>query len=906
MARYTIPLSSILQDDINLVGGKAINLGMLIHQGFRVPTGIVVTTEAYDRFIELNKLAMPIDTILSGINYSMPSSINDKSEKIQSLIKNASLPPMVEQEIIREYRKHSLTTVAVRSSATAEDLPSASFAGQQSTYLNISDLNKILHFVKECYASLWSARTIAYRYKNKIPHQQVKIAVILQEMVSAQSAGVLFTVNPISENKNEILIESTFGLGESLVSGQISPDQFIIQKPKNHLEEEITIIFQEISKKDFKIQNREEGTEIVQLPQDEMRKSSITENQILSLVKTGCSIEGIFGSPQDIEWLYDVSNQLYITQTRPITALREESKITSKFETIFWTRGYADDYWNDPTTQLFFDLLGTQLTLIVNNELNSIMGYPKISKKLLHLSHGHVYFNLETLAHKVEYEIPTFLRNEDVLNYFPAGTGYFGKENIKKHPFRLMRRILSEIRIMLHDNSNGSILKTASSYEEWSQNIFWPYCQQFDLEFTNVSKQASVSKFLELSDSLEHVMVSHYRMVRYGIPVHNIGMNLISQYLLKHFIGKDLAKALYPVLISGLQHKTSETNDKLYELVYKAQKDPELLKIVLNTPTKELYSRLRAKADESSIKSFVQAFDQFLMEYGDRGFSREMYYPRWRDEPEYLFDQIQALARDFKTDIGKQKQKGLESRIKVENYVAYRIQDLRFGVLKYKLFKTVLSFARKYIVFRENQRFNLDMWITRSRAIYLEIGEIFKNIGIIKDKQDIFFLKRKEIRSINQNPLSKKDKHKLLETLNNRKEEFLKYEFTIPPKFIHGTLEFDDIIESTNDQQIYKGFAASQGLITASARILTNIKQVSEVRAGEILIVPKTDPGWCPIFAKIGGLITETGGILSHGAVVSREYGIPAVTNVFNACTIFKTGTIIQLDGTRGTIRIVE
>jgi pyruvate,water dikinase len=905
MSRYIIPLLSILQDDFNLVGGKAINLGTLIENGFQVPSGIVVTTEAYDRFIDFNKLIFPITAILTNVNYSDPNSISEVSKEIQSLIRNGNLPPMVEQEIIKEYRNQSLTKVAVRSSAIAEDLPSASFAGQQSTYLNISDLNQILLHVRECYASLWSARTIAYRHKNKIPHQQVKIAVILQEMISAQSAGVLFTVNPISEEKTEMLIESTFGLGESLVSGQIFPDQFIVQKLKRDLENDFSIVSKEISKKEFKIENSEEGTEIVQLPQNEMRKSSLTEDQILSLSKIGCSIEEIFGSPQDIEWLYDTSNQLYITQTRPITALREDQIKSTDTEHNFWTRGYADDYWNDPTTQLFFDLLGTQLTLIVNNELNSIMGYPKISKKLLHLSHGHVYFNLDTLAHKIEYEIPTFLRNEDVLNYFPTGTGYFGKRNIKRKPFRLMRRISSEIRIMLHDNLNGSILKTASSYEEWSHQIFWPYCQQFDHELMNLPKEKCISQLLELSDSLERVMVSHFRMVRYGIPVHNIGMNLISQYLLKRFIGKDLSRAFYPILISGLQHKTSETNAKLYELVNNIQKHPELKQIILNTSTKELYPLLKATTNQSNYSSFIQAVDQFLIEYGDRGFSREMYYPRWRDEPEYVFDQIQALTRDFDSDILKKRQKTTESRIKVENYVAFRIKNLRFGVLKYKLFKRILSFARKYIIFRENQRFNLDKWITRNRAIYLEIGKILEKKDILTEKEDIFFLYRKEIRSLNQKPPSKKEKQKLGELVNERRDEFKKFEFTIPPKFIHGPLEFDDFIKSS-DQTVFHGFAASQGIITASVRILTDIKQVSEVKAGEILVVPRTDPGWCPVFAKIGGLVTETGGILSHGAVVSREYGIPAVTNVFNACTIFQTGMKVQIDGMKGIIRILD
>ena len=892
-----LPFDKFSKNDLLVVGGKAANLGELIQNGFPVPNGIVITTNVYSQFIVDNNLQPRIDAALQSIDYSIPTSIEEASALIKTAIRTGTLPTELTRSIEKE-KALLESNIAIRSSATAEDLPTASFAGQQDSFLHIRGIEKILHFIRECYSSLWSTRAIAYRNQNNIPHKDVKIAVILQQMVSAISAGVLFTANPISLDRNELLIESVFGLGEALVSGQVSPDQFVV---KHKGKKKFEILTREISSKKMKIEEGEDGTKSVLLSDEEKLKSSISDKQVLEIAKLGFSVERHYKTPQDIEWAFDESNKLYLTQTRPITSILA---LPEKDDEV-WTRGYSDDYWNDPTSPLFFDLLGTQLTLIVNVELNRIMGYPKISDKFLRLSHGHVYFNLDVLKHKCEYEIPTFLRNDDILNYFPSGKGKFGKQTMRQQPFRLGKRIFAEIRVMLHDNSNGSILKTATNYEQWTHNVFWPFCDSFDSNLIKISGGSEVDPLIQLGDLMEHTMaVGHYRMVRYGIPVHNIGMNLMAQYLLKRFMGKKLATALYPVLISGLEHKVSETNERIQILAAIIRKYPILKDLILGEKSSNFYDLISQSSDKA-IKNFKTEFDKFLAEFGDRGFTREMYYPRWGESPEFVVDILKSLVIDYDKDTAEQRRKITDYRNKVENFVALRIRSSAFGLLKYKLFMAILSLARTYIIFRENQRFNLDKWITRVRSLYLEIGEIFNKNGILQAKEDIFFLHKSEIRKLAAQSLSAGEERKISILVKKRKEMFLKYEFTIPPKFIQGNREFDDPIRSTKGRN-FKGISASQGIITARVRVLTNIKQISEVKAGEILIVPKTDPGWTPIFAKIGGLITETGGILSHGAVVSREYGIPAVTNIFNACKTFKTGMVIKLDGTNGFVKILS
>jgi len=223
----------------------------------------------------------------------------------------------------------------------------------------------------------------------------------------------------------------------------------------------------------------------------------------------------------------------------------------------------------------------------------------------------------------------------------------------------------------------------------------------------------------------------------------------------------------------------------------------------------------------------------------------------------------------------------------------------RYGPIKKMLFSTILGMARTYVCFRENQRFNLDRWITRERNAYLEIGKQLVKEGYFEEPRHVFFLFRNELRGIIRGN-SKLARENVKSLVADRYEEFLKYENITPPKFLYGDREFDDPIPASAEG--FKGMPASHGLVTGHVRVLASVEEVPQVRAGEILIVPRTDPGWTPVFSKIGGLITETGGILSHGAVVSREFGIPAVTNVRNACQIFKTGQRVTVDGNKGIV----
>ncbi len=458
--------------------------------------------------------------------------------------------------------------------------------------------------------------------------------------------------------------------------------------------------------------------------------------------------------------------------------------------------------------------------------------------------------------------------------------------------------MLAEIRVMLYDK-NGSITKTASAYEEWSKKKFDPFCRQFDMKMQRLSKNAEISEYLDLAGELDRLMIGHFRLVRYGIPVHNIGMNLIAQYLLGRFLGKEEATATYPILLSGLKHKTSETNHELFKLASTVEASSYLRSVILETPSDNVFEKLRNDKTPEAVR-LISKLECFFKEFGVRGFTREPYYPRWQDAPQHVFNILKAIVQDEHFVSQESTLKSPDQETLTEQEIESRVKSQSLGWAKWKAFATVLGFARKYIVFRENQRFNLDRWITMNRRIFVEVGKRLQNKGILSDPSDIFFLRKSEIRRIAEGNYTFEETKNLRLAAEERKADFLKNENLTPPKFLRGNRESDD--REQNLETVMQGIPASRGILSGPVRVLDRIDDIWQVRSGEILVVPRTDPGWTPVFRKIGGLITETGGLLSHGAVVSREYGIPAVTNIPNACRIFKTGQYVTIDGSKGTV----
>jgi phosphohistidine swiveling domain-containing protein len=876
MEKKLLSLGKIAKEDYPLVGPKAANLSALACAGFLVPEGFVIPITTYNKFLEKLGLNERINEAFNDADLDDEVVLERTSKRIKEMILSAQIEGYVREEFGNDFQQmgnHSFW--AVRSSAVAEDLPDASFAGQQDTYLNIPS-EEVPESVKRCWASYYNERAIAYRHNVGIPQTGGGIAVIVQRMVDARSSGIMFTNDPLDQDGRHILIESSWGLGESIASGLVSPDRFHCDWRNGK------VLKREISHKTKAIflSRRKEG--VMDLEESRRDVPSVSDEELRQLCEVGMRMEELFEGPQDVEWAIE-DEKTYFLQSRPITTL------TKKGEELY-TRAYGDEYWSDVTSPLFFSILGEYLTDIVNHEGARIMGYRElVDKDLLRLHKGHIYFNSAVLEAVFIYN-PKFSRTKELLNYFPEKD----QERIATARAKLGKRLWAEVRIAILD-SDGMITRTDKAYRAWADGFIKNMRNGFDLLDLRTLSDAELESTFR---SMEEAYLKHYRLIRYGMVTHSIGTNLMVKRWLSDWLD-DKNGALYSKLVSGLEdNKTIKTNIALAKVAASVRADPLVLKSVQTAPSSQVLEAIQKKPEFAGLK---RELELFMDEYGQRSHTRELFFPRWVDDPKLVIDIVRSLVEAPDLDFEKLEKDKIQERLETEKEVLEKIGHLRFGFAKKRLFKIVLNYAQIYLVFRENQRFYLDHMLMRQRKLFMEYGRRFTEKGWIDRPEDIFFLSKEEIFQI-----GKKGKADVRSKISTNRREFDRNRDRLPPKFLRGNVEFDDAVLQLGDSKKITGVSASPGIRKGRIRVVDSIEHLSEVKESEILVTANTDPGWTAVFSKIGGLVTETGGILSHGAVVSREYGIPAVTAVKGATKILKTGQQVTLDGNDGIIYLEE
>jgi rifampicin phosphotransferase len=878
MEKKLLRLGGIAQEDRASVGAKAANLSSMASSGFKVPEGFVIPIQTYSKFLEKLALEPEIKSILDGIDFDDETSLEACAKQVRELVLGADVEPWVRKEFAEELSAMGEGSLwAVRSSAVAEDLAEASFAGQQDTYLNVPREDVPL-FVKRCWASFYNDRAVAYRHDVGIPQTGGGIAVIVQRMVDARSAGILFTRDPMDQEDRHMIIESSWGLGESIASGIVVPDRFHIERRTGR------IVKRDISRKAKAVYLNSDGKGPVDVDAGKQMEPSLTDAEAKELASLGKRLEDHFKAPQDAEWAIE-KGAVYLLQSRPITTLGK------KGDTL-WTRGYGDEYWSDVTSPLFYSWLGYYLTEIVNHEGARIMGYWDLAEiELLRLHKGHVYFNTEVLEGIFCYN-PRFSRTKELLNYFPEKD----QERIANARARLGKRALAELRIAVID-PDGMMSRTDKAYRKWAEG-FMAYCQRFDAyDLPHYTDQALEEVFWEL----EAAFIKHYRLIRYGMVTHSIGTNLILKRLLMDWLD-DRSGELYSKLISGLpDNKTIKTNIALAKLASRAKEQRLVMEYLEKLPSEEFAEVIR---QDPRFDAFRQDFDSFIAEYGCRSHTRELFFPRWADDPSLVVDIVKSLSQATDLDLERMEREKIAEREATERTVLAKVRGMKGGWARKKVVKLVMGYAQTYLQFRENQRFYLDHILLRTRRLFNEYGRRFLEHGYIPRGDDVFFLSQQEIFQIAKEGVM--DKDDLLAKLISRRREFDRWRNRLPPKFLRGSVEFDDAVYKLGNVVKIPGTSASPGVVRGSVRVVESIERLSEVKEEEILVASNTDPGWTAVFSKIGGLVTETGGILSHGAVVSREYGIPAVTAVKGATKILKTGQRVTLDGNEGIIYLEE
>ena len=852
--------------DIGLVGGKGINIAKMISNGFSVPPAFAVTVDAYEMFLDRNGLREQIREILDRTDFDDDASLTKGSEEIRSLFLNADigddeLIDLKKQrgELIGEY-------FAVRSSAVAEDLADASFAGQQDTYLNVRR-EDVIRMILTCWASYWNARAMKYRHDASKDHLSQGMAVVVQKMVKSDISGVMFTADPVT-GEDRVIIEASWGLGESIVSGLVTPDSYVLAKDT-------------LEVKDFTVNTKEQGyyladgkNQLMDIPKDKAEARCADDDILKLIAEQGLALEKHFGHPQDIEWGVE-DGKVYILQSRNITTLPD----SSEKDDILWSRGYGDEYWADATTPMFYTVMGRMLTDYVNHEGAHMMGYKDLeSGPLTKLHKSRVYFSA-TVLERIFAHYPKFIRSRELLEYFPQKE----QQRISEYGNDYFGTIKSQICLLFRDR-DGMIWKTDKVYRAWAER-FLEVCREFDsVDLKTISDDALADWYFRIQKE----STKHYQLIRYGMVSHSIMTNL----LVKNWSSKWLKDdgTIYAGLMSAPEdNKTVETNKGFSDMGKALRNDPVAREKAESMPAAEFVEWL-----QTSDSPFKQAYNDFIKEFGHRSGTRELNAPRWAEDPEYVMGVAMQMCNGD-SDLREEYDRSVERRKQTEEEVRSRL-----GFFKRALLFKVLGYARTYLTFRENQRFYLDHMMYRNRLIFLEEGRRLCEKGLIDEKDDIFFLEDTEAIDI----LRGGDAAGIRERIAPRKAEFMKYRDRLPPKFLYNGVDFDD--EPISHGATLIGAASSPGSYKGRVRVIMDVRDLGQVEKGEILVTSNTDPGWTVVFSKLGGLITETGGILCHGAVISREYRIPAVTAVKSATTILHTGDYVSVDGSKGEVTILE
>lgn len=854
-----------------LAGGKGANLGELSGiGGIRVPEGFCVTTEAYKKITENNQELNSLLDELTHYKTNERESINEISAKIRMLIEGIPIPKDLAEEIAIYLTKlGKKTAFAVRSSATAEDLPTASFAGQQDTYLNLTGKEAILQHISKCWASLFTARAVIYRLQNGFHHRKVYLAVVVQKMIFPHAAGILFTADPITSNRKVVSIDASFGLGEALVSGLVNADNYKVRNDQ--------VIDKKISTKKLAMYAlKDGGTKAQELEPAQQTRQALTDEQILQLARMGRKIEEHFGSPQDIEWCL-LDDTFYIVQSRPITTLYPIPVANDEENHVYISVGHQQ-MMTDPIKPLglsFYLLMtrapmytaGGRLFVDITNNLASPAG----SKAIIA-----VVGKSEPL---IKDALMTILERKDFIK--PAeedqkvpGTGN-GNKSVS--PLDTQTQIENDPAIVAE-----FIKRSETSIAVLKQNI------------QTKSGAALFDFIVEDIQELKRIVFDPQ-----GFSLIMAAMNAsswINEKMMEWLGEKNVADAISQSVPHNI---TSEMGLALLDIADVIRPYPEIIDYLQQVRDDNFLEELVTFNGGQKIRDAIYAF---LNKYGMRCSGEiDITKTRWSEKPTTLLPIILNNIKNFEPDASTRKfEQGLQVALKKEQELLDRLKQLPDGEQKAKETKRMIDLIRNFSGYREYPKYSIvSRYFVYKQALLKEAAQLLQ-ARVIHEIEDIYYLDFEELRAIVR---TQKLDYQLIST---RKDAYQLYEKLTPPRVI--TSDGEIIAGKYNREDLpaeaIVGLAVSSGVIEGRARVIFNMED-ADLENGDILVTPFTDPSWTPLFVAIKGLVTEVGGLMTHGAVIAREYGLPAVVGVENATRLIRDGQRIRVNGTDGFVEIL-
>ncbi|MDT8899890.1 phosphoenolpyruvate synthase [Anaeroselena agilis] len=882
MTRYVLFFAEINRSSLPAVGGKGANLAELWHiPGIAVPEGFCVTTDAYADFVGTSLIFKDLIDLLDVVDMDPLTELKQAGERIRSHLEALAMPVPIEQAIVKAWRKTGPEhRYAIRSSATAEDLPDASFAGQQDTYLNVAGEKDILDSVRKCWASLFTDRAIAYRRRNGFDHGKVRLSVIVQRMVFPEVAGIMFTADPITGNRAVVSIDASFGLGEALVSGIVTADLYKVRDDK--------VIVKNTACKEVAIRAASGGgTEKAAITGDKRIEQCLTDENAIRLARMGRNIEEHFGGPQDIEWCL-VNNDIFIVQSRPITTLYPVPPVADDRLHLFLSLGHPQ-------------MMTAAIKPLGISVLRTMVPFRKASPNgesgLLLEAGSRLYFDITPLLayREVREKLPALLRNVDEA-IGQAVAEFIGRDDFrlnappdKKLPvalagtviptaFAILRNILYRDNDHVIDDLNRYIANRVNENRNRLQAVSGP---------------ARIAMIQEILSSLLPTIFP--RLAPYIVPA------LVTYKLIGHLARKWLGDTAELCDISKAPpgNVTSEMGLALGDVADAAREHPAVIEYFQQANDATFLDGLRSVPGGEKV---LPALVNFFARYGMRCTGEiDLTRPRWRESPTQLvpalLSHIAGMApgqhrRDFAA--GQQEADAAAERL------LSRLSQTSGGMFRAKRMRRLIHVHRSLIGIREHPKYfvvqHLDLV---KQALMLEAASLVAE-GILEDPEEIYWLSLPEIARVLET--GRLDRTILAE----RRDKYARDAKLTPPRAMTGEGEIIIAKPSADAPPgALTGSAVSAGVAEGRARVILRLEE-AQMDKGDILVAPFTDPGWTPLFPLAAGIVTEVGGLMTHGAVVAREYGIPAVAGVDGATIKIKDGQQIRIDGTRGFVQLLD
>ncbi|HTI14674.1 MAG TPA: phosphoenolpyruvate synthase [Dictyobacter sp.] len=871
MSSFVLGFQDIDTTKLMVVGGKGANLGELYKiEGIRVPDGFCISTEVFKRIIgEMSSIHELLDQ-LSLLKVEDRDKIGELSGEIRSVIEGIAIPQDIHEEITRFLSMFDENNAyAVRSSATAEDLPTASFAGQQDTYLNIIGKEAILKHISKCWASLFTDRAVIYRMQNGFDHKKVYLSVVIQKMVYPEAAGIMFTADPITSNRKRLSIDASFGLGEALVSGLVSADCYKVQ------EEEI--VDKMIATKKLAIYGRKEGgTETQQIAPDQQKTQTLTKQQILQLARIGRQIEAYFGCPQDIEWCL-VDDTFYIVQSRPITTLYPIPETNDQENHVYVSVGHQQMMTDSmKPLGLSFFLLTTPAPMRKAGGRLFVDVTPMLASPASRESILDVLGKGDPL---IKDALMNIIERGDFIQSLQDGKQEKTPGKSNQGPSLADYKTLNE-----YDPAIVSdlIKRSETLIEELKQNI----------------QTKSGSDLIDfILEDIQQLKKSLSGPQGFGMIMTAMNASSWINEKMKEWLGeKNVADMLSQSVPNNI---TSEMGLALLDVADVIRPYPEVINYLQHVKDDSFLDEL-VKFDGGQESR--DAINAYLNKYGMRCAGEiDITRTRWSEKPTTLVPMILSNIKNFEPGESKQRfEQGRQEALKKEQELLDRLKQLPDGEQKAKETKRMISLIRNFIGYREYPKYGMiNRYFVYKQALLKEAEQLVQT-NVISEKGDIYYLTFEELREIVRT-------HKLdYQIISKRKDEYKLYEKLTPPRVItsDGESIAGEYKREKLPEEAIVGLPVSSGVIEGRARVILNMED-ADLEDGDILVTSFTDPSWTPLFVSIKGLVTEVGGLMTHGAVIAREYGLPAVVNVGNATRLINDGQRIRVNGTEGYVEIL-